>query len=97
VVLKYFGQLCLILAALTLVPLLMSVILGDTRISLRYGIVIGGLGALGGCLETRLRTGDEVVILTHSKNLGELEKRWQPKQRAGEPAGSASVTKTRQK
>ncbi len=47
VVLKYFGQLCLVLAALTLVPLVMSVIFGDTRISLRYGIVIGGLGGLG--------------------------------------------------
>ncbi len=55
VVLKYFGLLCLVLAALTLVPLLMSVIFADFRISLRYGIVIGGLGALGGCL-ARLRT-----------------------------------------
>jgi trk system potassium uptake protein TrkH len=54
VVLKYFGQLCLVLAALTLVPLVMSVIFGDSRLSLRYGIVIGGLGALGGCL-ARLR------------------------------------------
>jgi hypothetical protein len=27
---KYFGQLCLALAALTLVPLVMSVIFGDT-------------------------------------------------------------------
>ncbi len=55
VVLKYFGQLCLVLAALTLVPLVMSVIFGDTRISLRYGMVIGGLVALGGGL-ARLRT-----------------------------------------
>jgi len=47
VVLKYLGQLCLVLAALTLVPLVMSVIFGDTHISLRYGIVIGGLVALG--------------------------------------------------
>ena len=43
--------------------------------------------------ETTLRTGDEVVILTHSKNLGELEQRWQPKQQEKEPAGSASVKK----
>ena len=55
VVLKYFGQLCLVLAALTLVPLVMSVIFGDTRISLRYGMVIVGLAVLGGCL-ARLRT-----------------------------------------
>jgi len=47
VVFKYFGQLCLVLAALTLVPLVMSVIFGDATISLRYGIVIGGLAALG--------------------------------------------------
>jgi trk system potassium uptake protein TrkH len=47
VVFKYFGQLCLVLAALTLVPLVMSVIFGDTLISLRYGIVIGGLAAIG--------------------------------------------------
>jgi NCAIR mutase (PurE)-related protein len=47
VVFKYFGQLCLVLAALSLVPLVMSVIFGDTPISLRYGIVIGGLAALG--------------------------------------------------
>lgn len=45
VVLKYFGQLCLVLAALTLVPLVMSLIFGDTHISLRYGLVIGGLVA----------------------------------------------------
>ena len=47
VVFKYFGQLCLVLAALSLVPLVVSVIFGDTLISLRYGIVIGGLAASG--------------------------------------------------
>jgi trk system potassium uptake protein TrkA len=31
--------------------------------------------------ETKLQKGDEVVILTHSKHLGELEKRWPPKLR----------------
>jgi len=40
VVFKYFGQLCLVLAAL-------SLIFGDTPISLRYGIVIVGLAASG--------------------------------------------------
>lgn len=55
VVLKYFGQLCLVLAALTVVPLVMSAIFGDTRISLRYGVVIGGLVALGAGL-ARLQT-----------------------------------------
>ena len=48
VVLKYFGQLCLVLAALTLVPLVLSVIFGDTFISLRYGMVIIGARCLGG-------------------------------------------------
>jgi len=47
--------------------------------------------------ETKLRTGDEVVILTHSKNLGELEKRWQPKQREEETADSTSAKKSDQK
>jgi trk/ktr system potassium uptake protein len=54
VVLKYFGQMCLVLAALTLVPLVMSAIFGETRSSLRYGLVIGGLLALGGSV-ARLR------------------------------------------
>ncbi len=31
--------------------------------------------------ETKLHTGDEAIILTHSKNLEELAKRWPPKQR----------------
>jgi len=30
--------------------------------------------------ETKLRKGDEMVILTHSENIGELRERWQPKQ-----------------
>jgi trk system potassium uptake protein TrkH len=46
-VFKYFGQLCLVLAALSLVPLALSLLFGDTPISLRYGIVIGGLAAFG--------------------------------------------------
>jgi len=55
VVLKYFGQLCLVLAALTLVSLVVSLIFGDMSISLRYGIVIGGLATLGAVL-ARLKT-----------------------------------------
>ncbi len=55
VILKYVGQLCLVLAVLTLVPLAMSVIFGETHISLRYGVVIGGLVAVGSGL-ARLRT-----------------------------------------
>ncbi|MEZ6854404.1 TrkH family potassium uptake protein [Halodesulfovibrio aestuarii] len=54
VVFKYFGQLCLVLAMLSLVPLSVSLFFGDTAISLRYGIVIGGLAVLGWSL-VRLR------------------------------------------
>lgn len=43
--------------------------------------------------ETTLRAGDEVVILTHRKNLGQLEERWQPKQREEEPPDPALVKK----
>jgi len=44
-----------VLAALTLVPLAVSLIFGDTPVSLRYGVVIGGLAALGAGL-ARLKT-----------------------------------------
>ncbi|WP_321494775.1 NAD-binding protein [uncultured Desulfobacter sp.] len=47
--------------------------------------------------ETTLHTGDEIVILTHSKNLGELEKRWQPKQRDETLSDSAFSKKNKQK
>ncbi len=55
VIFKYFGQLCLVLAALTLVPLVMAMIFGDTLISRRYVVVIIGLAALGAGL-SRLRS-----------------------------------------
>lgn len=68
VVFKYFGQLCLVLAALTLVPLVMSVIFGDTPISLRYGIVIGGLTVSGAGLArmkapSRVRANEGMVLV----------------------------------
>ena len=47
VVFKYFGQLCLVLAALTLVPLVMSLIFGERYITLRYAVVVCGLAGLG--------------------------------------------------
>jgi trk system potassium uptake protein TrkA len=40
--------------------------------------------------ETTFRVGDEVVILTHSKNMPALQKRWQPKPAREEPADAAS-------
>jgi trk/ktr system potassium uptake protein len=47
VVFKYFGQLCLVLAVLTMVPLVMSLIFGERYITLRYAVVVCGLAGLG--------------------------------------------------
>jgi len=41
--------------------------------------------------ETTFRTGDEIVILTHSKNLPALRERWQPKPAQEEPADATSA------
>lgn len=40
--------------------------------------------------ETTFRKGDEVVILTHSKNMAGLQERWQPKQKQKREADSNS-------
>lgn len=37
--------------------------------------------------ETTFRKGDEIVILTHSKNMPALQERWRPKAEPGEPEG----------
>ena len=42
---------------------------------------------------TKLQKGDEVVVLTHSKNMPALQERWQPKLAQEEPAHSASKNK----
>lgn len=47
VVLKYLGQLFLVLACLTVVPYFTSIYFGDFRISFRYGIVLAGLVVAG--------------------------------------------------
>ena len=44
---RYFGEMCLIVAALSLMPLLVSLLFGDTSSGLRYGFVIGVLAAFG--------------------------------------------------
>ncbi len=67
VILKYFGQLCLVLAALTLVPLAVSLIYGETAISFRYAVVVIAL-ALAGAGLARLRCpadmqGNEGMVL----------------------------------
>jgi len=56
VVLKYLGQLCLMIAALTLVPLGVCIMAGDFLVSLRYAAVVLGLAGLGFTL-SRLRGG----------------------------------------
>jgi trk system potassium uptake protein TrkH len=47
VIFKYFGKLCLVLAVLTMVPLVMSLIFGERYISLRYAVVVCALANLG--------------------------------------------------
>ena len=54
-VLKYFGQLCIVLALLTLVPLVVSILLGDHGVALRYTIIAVGV-FLTGFLLRRLST-----------------------------------------
>ena len=67
VVLKYFGQLNLVLAALALVPLTVAVLFGDYSISLRYSVVTGVLFALGLGMSRlpaprRIQTNEAMVI-----------------------------------
>ena len=50
VILKYFGQLCLVLAGLTVVPFCVSLFFQDIESSTRYILIIVSLGGLGGVL-----------------------------------------------
>ena len=66
-VLRYFGQLCVVLALLTLVPLFVSVLSGDYRVTLRYSIVAAGVFVMGLCLQRlptpkRIQTNEAMVI-----------------------------------
>ncbi|MFC1927571.1 TrkH family potassium uptake protein [Chloroflexota bacterium] len=66
-VLKYFGQLCIVLALLTLVPLVVSVLLGDYRVTLRYSIVVVGVFLTGFFLQRlptpkRIQTNEAMVV-----------------------------------
>lgn len=66
-VLKYLGQLLLIVAVLTLVPLLFSLLVGEYDITLRYVLVVGALGALGFLLNrippvTGVQTNEAMVL-----------------------------------
>jgi trk system potassium uptake protein TrkH len=66
-VLKYFGQLCIVLAALTLVPLVVSIVYGDYRVTLRYAVVVVGVFVIGfflGRLPTpkHIQTNEAMVV-----------------------------------
>jgi len=66
-VLKYFGQLCIVLALLTLVPLVVSIILGDYHVTLRYAIVVVGVFTMGFFLQRlptpkRIQTNEAMVV-----------------------------------
>jgi trk system potassium uptake protein TrkH len=66
-VLKYFGQLCIVLALLTLVPLVVSILVGDYRVTLRYAIVVVGVFVTGFFLRRlptprRIQTNEAMVI-----------------------------------
>ena len=68
IILKYFGQLCMALAALTLVPLAVSLLFGDFSVSIRYSIVISCIFVLGFCC-SRLKTSrnmqnNEAMVIT---------------------------------
>jgi len=46
VLLRYFGQCCLLIGILTLVPLGVSLFFGEIHFSVRYAIIAGGLAGL---------------------------------------------------
>ncbi|MBN1190465.1 MAG: TrkH family potassium uptake protein [Dehalococcoidales bacterium] len=66
-VLKYFGQLCMVLSLLTLVPLAVSIIFGNYQVSIRYSIVVVGIFITGFFLQKlptprRIQTNEAMVI-----------------------------------
>ena len=66
-VLKYFGQLCIILALLTLVPLIVSIIFGDYLVTLRYAAIMAGVFVTGFSLRKlptpkRVQTNEAMVV-----------------------------------
>ena len=66
-ILKYFGLLCFVLALMTVVPLAASLFFGDYRVSVRYGLVVGGILVFSAGLMRlpapgRLQTNEAMVI-----------------------------------
>lgn len=66
-VFKYFGQLCIVLAVLTLAPLIVSILFGDYAVTFRYSIVVVGVFVTGVVLRRlptpkRIQTNEAMVI-----------------------------------
>ena len=66
-VLKYFGQLCIVLGVLTLVPLVVSILFGDYHVAVRYSVAVVVVFAAGFFLQRlptpkRLQTNEAMVV-----------------------------------
>ena len=66
-VLKYVGLLSCVFASTTAVPLIVSLLYGDYRVSLRYGTVMAGVFVIGACLmrlpaPKRLQSNEAMII-----------------------------------
>jgi len=64
---RYLGQLGIVLAAMTVVPALAALVLGDTRFAMRFGVAAVGLAAVGVPLARlrargRLQTNEALAI-----------------------------------
>jgi trk system potassium uptake protein TrkH len=59
ILLRYFGQCCLLIAVLTLVPLAVSLSFGETQFSGRYAVIAGGMTGLF-ILLSRVRAAGQV-------------------------------------
>ena len=80
-VLKYFGQLCVVLALLTLVPLVVSAILGSYHVTLRYSIIVVGVFVTGLLLRKlptprRVQTNEAMVVTALMFLFGALVMTW---------------------
>ncbi len=80
-VLKYFGQLCVVLALLTLVPLVVSAVLGSYQVTLRYSVVVVGVFVTGFFLRRlptpkRIQTNEAMVVTALAFLFGALVMTW---------------------
>lgn len=80
-ILKYFGQISVVLALLSLVPLAVSILLGDYHTSLRYLIIVVSVFTTGFFLQRlptpkRIQTNEAMVITAFIFLLGALVMIW---------------------